>query len=431
MNPHDRETAPSWYEASRRYQISAPQLKGDARADVVVIGGGLSACSTALHLAEKGVDVATLESRHFGWGASGRSGGQIIVGYSAAMQKIEQLVGMECARELWQHSLAAVAWAKARVKQHNIQCDLTPGYLHAATKPRHQRGLNAWLEFLAKRYNFTDMEYLERAQLREILASEQYCGAVSESASGHLHPLNYCLGIAQAAQQAGARLYQKSAVTQVTPSGGGLKVTTAHGSVTCDKVVYACNAYLHRLQPRLAKTIMPVGTCIIATEPLGVARANALIKNRAAVADENLVLDYYRLSADHRMLFGGRVSYLALEPKRLLRTLKLRMLRVFPQLRDAKIDYAWGGYVAITRNRTPHIGQLDSRTWFAQGFSGHGMALSGYAGGLLADAVLGEDARLACFRQLPHKHFPGGALLRTPSLVAVMSARRLVDALPW
>ena len=431
MNPNDRETANSWYEASRRYTITAQQIRGEQRADVVVIGGGLSALSTALHLAEKGVDVALVESRHVGWGASGRSGGQIILGYSIGQPSLEKLVGLHSARELWQHSLDALAWTRARIKKHRIDCDLTAGYLHAGIKPRHQRHLNEWIEHLAKRYDYHDLEYLERARLREVLGSEMYCGAVSDSQSGHLHPLNYCLGIAKAAQQAGARLYHNSAVTAVQTKASSITVHTAVANITCEQVVYGCNAYLDSLQPSLAKTIMPVGTCIIATEPLDASIAAGLIANRAAVADENLVLDYFRLSADNRLLFGGRVSYLALEPRRLLRALRHRMTRVFPQLRDVRIDYSWGGYVAITRNRAPHIGQLDERCWFAQGFSGHGMALTGYVGGLLADAVLGEQQRIECFRNIPHKNFPGGIALRTPSLVAAMSCRRLWDAMPW
>ena len=410
-------------------------MRGAQRADVVVIGGGLTGISTALHLAEKGVDVALLESRHVGWGASGRSGGQIIAGYSVDQEVLEKLTGRETARELWDHSLAALAWTRQRIERHGIDCDLTWGYLHAAIKPRHARHLQKWAEHLAGHYNYDRLDYLPRTRLRTVLDSEMYCGAVSDPGSGHLHPLNYCLGLAGAAQQAGARLYQNSTVTAVEGGGDGngakpVTLRTEQGSITCDQVVYGCNAYLNRLQPRLARSIMPVGTCIIATEPLSSDTATALIANRAAVADTNLVLDYYRLSADNRMLFGGRVSYQALEPRRLIRALRRRMSRVFPQLADVRIDYAWGGYVAITRNRAPHIGQLNDTTWFAQGFSGHGMALTGYVGGLLADAVTGDRQRIECFRQIPHRDFPGGAALRTPTLVAVMTCRRLWDKLP-
>ena len=440
MNPNDRQPADSYYQASRRYAIEAAQLRGAHKADVVVIGGGITGVSTALHLAEKGVDVAVLESRDFGWGASGRSGGQIITGYSADQQALEKLVGMDTARVLWEHSVAALAWTRRRIERHRIDCDLVSGYLHAGVKPGHARELQAWAQHLATHYDCKNLEYLDRAQVRRIVGSTIYSGAVSDPDSGHLHPLNYCLGLAQAAQQAGARLYRDSAVTRVqvsrsTAAGPGVTVhigaggAGGSGTISCDKVVYGCNAYLHRLQPRLAKMIMPVATCIIATEPLSERVASALIANRAAVADTQLVLDYFRLSADNRMLFGGRVSYLGLEPRRLMRSLRRRMLKVFPQLRDARIDFSWGGYVAITRNRAPHIGQLDPSSWFAQGFSGHGMALTGYVGGLLADAVMGATQHIECFRKIPHKAFPGGPALRTPALVVGMAGRRLLDKL--
>ena len=348
MNPNDRQPADSYYQASRRYAIEAAQLRGAHKADVVVIGGGLTGVSTALHLAEKGVDVAVLESRDFGWGASGRSGGQILAGYSADQQVLEKLVGMDTARVLWEHSVAALAWTRRRIERHRIDCDLVSGYLHVGVKPGHARELQAWAQHLTTHYDCKNLEYLDRAQVRRIVGSTIYSGAVSDPDSGHLHPLNYCLGLAQAAQQAGARLYRDSAVTRVQVSPGkaaGPGVTVhigATGTISCDKVVYGCNAYLHRLQPRLAKMIMPVATCIIATEPLSERAATDLIANRAAVADTQLVLDYFRLSADNRMLFGGRVSYLGLEPRRLMRSLRRRMLKVFPQLRDARIDFFLG-----------------------------------------------------------------------------------------
>ena len=430
MNPDDRQIPDSWYQASRRYSLQTAQLRGEQRADVVVIGGGLTGVSTALHLAEQGVDVVLLESRDFGWGASGRSGGQIIAGYSADQQVLEKLVGGDAARTLWDHSLAALAWTRERIARHRIQCDLTPGYLHVGIKPRHARELQQWMSHLSRHYGYDRLEYLERAQLRRVLGSEMYCGAVSDPGSGHLHPLNYCLGLAEAAQQAGARLYRDSAVTRVETAGRGVSVRTAHGAVACEQVVYGCNAYLHRLEARLARTIMPVATCIIATEPLNNSVADGLIANREAVADTSMVLDYYRLSADNRMLFGGRVSYFALEPDRLTNALRRRMLQVFPQLASARIDFSWGGYVAITRNRAPHVGRLGDSAWFAQGFSGQGMALTGYLGSLLAGGIMGDTKPLEVFQKIPHKTFPGGAALRTPALVAAMTWRQLRDKLP-
>jgi len=325
--------------------------------------------------------------------------------------------------------VAAVEWTRERIKRHRIDCDLTTGYLHVGVKPGHARELQKWAEHLCRHYDYAVLDYLDRAQLRQIVGSELYSSAVSDPGSGHLHPLNYCLGLADAARQAGARLYQDSAVTRVESSNSGSTIYSEHGCIRCEQVVYACNAYLDRLQPDLTKMIMPVGTYIVATEPLEEDIVSGLIANRAAVSDTNFVLDYYRLSADNRMLFGGRVSYSTLEPRRLSRSLQQRMLRVFPQLAATRIDFSWGGYVAITRNRAPHIGRLNESSWFAQGFSGHGMALTGYVGGLLADAVRGDHTRIECFRSIPHKAFPGGPALRMPALVVAMAYHRLLDKL--
>ncbi|MGR3984968.1 MAG: FAD-binding oxidoreductase [Gammaproteobacteria bacterium] len=423
-----QENADSYYRASCRYAVEAQPLCGARRADVAVIGGGITGISAALHLAERGAEVALLEARDFGWGASGRSGGQILAGYSIDQRALERLAGAARARELWEHSLAALEWTRRRIAEAQIDCDLAANYLHVAVRKSQARDLRNWAEHLRARYAYDALEYLEREPLRGILGSELYAGAVADRGSGHLHPLNYCLGLACAAQRAGAKLYRDSAVREVRAApASAVTLRTDAGELRCEQVIYAGNAYLGNLQPRLAKMIMPVGTYIIATEPLAPAVAEALIANRAAVADTNLVLDYYRLSADHRMLFGGRVSYSGRAPRNLARPLRRRMLRVFPQLAGAGIDFAWGGKVAITRNRAPHIGRLDARGWFAHGFSGQGMALSGYAGGLLADAVMGETARLECFRAIPHRAFPGGVALRAPMLVAEMAWRRLAD----
>ena len=323
-----------------------------------------------------------------------------------------------------------MAFVRECVARYEIDCDLKWGYLHAAVKPGQSRALQTWGRHLQDAYDYRSLRYLPRDELRAVLASDSYHGAMRDSASGHLHPLNYCLGLARAAADAGARLHHNSGVQSVQPRGAKLRVQTARGAITCEQVVYAGNAYLGKLQPQLARMIMPVATCIIATERLGESAARALIANDAAVADTNFVLDYYRLSADNRMLFGGRVSYAAREPRRLTAALRRRMTRVFPQLTDARIDFAWGGYVAITRNRAPGIGQLaGGRGWFAHGFSGHGMALSGYAGRLLAAAITGERADMDAFTRIPHANFPGGAMLRMPALVAAMSYRIMRDRL--
>ncbi len=427
MYRNNTQAVQSYYEFSRRYLIEAGRLEQCGKTDVVIIGGGITGASTALHLARSGVDVVMVEAHHFGWGASGRSGGQIINGYAAEQPVLENLVGFQTARELWEHSVKAVDYTRQLVKDCQIECDLADGYIHVADKPRQAQDLQQWAEHLSRRYGYEHLDYLDRGQLQSVLGTRRYHGGVTDTGSGHLHPLNYCLGVTRAAQLAGARLYDQSPVTRVASRSGGKRVYCGTMTLDCNHVVYACNAYLESLEPWLGKRIMPVGTYIVATEPLEKAVADSLITNRAAVADTNFVLDYYRLSADDRLLFGGRVSYSTLQPVRLARSLERRMLRVFPQLAGTKIAFSWGGHVAITRNRAPHIGQLESGEWYAQGFSGHGMALTGYVGKLLAESILGDHKQIGCFQKIAHKPFPGGRWLRMPALVAAMGYYKLKD----
>ncbi len=424
---NDQSVADSWYEASRNDPGNALILSGEINADVVVIGGGITGASTCLHLAEQGVDVILIEANQLGWGASGRSGGQLITGYAAEQSEIAALTDPETAQILWQHSLDAVQLARDQIARHQIDCDLRHGYLHVADSPAKAEKLQNWCNQMDGDYGYQVMEYLDSTALGTELGTTRYHGAVSDPGSGHLHPLNYTLGLLRAAAAAGARIFHHSPVLNVELNTASKVVVCADGKVNCDQVVYCCNAYINQLESGLSKYIMPVGTYIIATEPLGQTRAAAIITGDAAVADTNFVLDYYRLSADFRLLFGGRVSYSTLEPVRLKRSLQRRMLRVFPQLDDIEIEFAWGGYVAITRNRLPHISSTGTGVWAAQGFSGHGIALTGYAGKLLAEAVQGNKDNIEAFTTLKHRKFPGGSMLRTPALVAGMAYHRLLD----
>lgn len=429
MFNNDNQTANSYYEFSRNSEINSTTLEEDIKVDVVVIGGGLTGCSTALHLAQAGVDVAVVEARHFGWGASGRSGGQIIVGFSAGQGVLEKQVGNERAKELWDHSLKAVEYTRELIKTHDIQCDLTMGYLHVGIKPRQARELQQWAEHLSTNYDYQVLEFHNKKELGVHIGSNRYCGGLSDPGSGHLHPLNYCLGVTNAAQQAGVKLFDNTNVIKIDSDVDGYILHCSKSKIRCNQVVYGCNAYIGDLAPEISSKIMPVGTYIIASEPLKEDVALGLIPNRAAVADSNFVLDYFRLSADNRMLFGGRVSYSTLEPFKLSNSMATRMINVFPQLQGVKTDFSWGGYVAITRNRAPHIGQLKDGNWYAQGYSGHGMALTGYMGKLLSKAVLGDRESIECFEKIPHKTFPGGSALRTPALVAAMAYYKIKDKL--
>ncbi|WP_308389429.1 FAD-binding oxidoreductase [Acidithiobacillus sp. AMEEHan] len=397
----------------------------DVRADVCIIGGGLTGVSAALELAEKGYKVALVEAQDIGWGASGRNGGQIVPGLATDIRVLEKLVGTETAKILWDFSLGAIESIHSRVQKHQIDCDLRSGYLHAAIKKRQVEDLLSWQTAL-DRFGHPPTKLLRGAALRGALDSPRYLAALSDPAGGHLHPLNYTLGLAQAAQEAGAQLFVRSPVRQIKP-GTEIVVETPKGAIRSGFLLVCGNAYLGQLLPSISPYVMPVGTYIAATEPLGEDRARALIPSLAAVADLNFVLDYFRLSADYRLLFGGRVSYSTVPPPQLGSAMLRRMHKVFPQLIGVQAEYAWGGNVAITRNRAPHLGRLRDNLFFAQGFSGHGVALTGWAGKLMAELIAKQSTDFDVFTRIPHRKFPGGRWLRTPALLLATTAYRLLD----
>jgi gamma-glutamylputrescine oxidase len=300
--------------------------------------------------------------------------------------------------------------------------------VHVATKPRHLQELRDWNQELHDEYGYQSVRLLDRAELQAHVRSERYLGGLIDSRSGHLHPLNYTQGLARAAEAAGARIFENTQALSYA-DGGEVRIRTAQGGVRCRQLVLCGNAYLGPLAPALARRILGVGTYIIATEPLDPARARALLPSNAAIADINWILDYFRLSADHRILFGGRVSYSAFEPARLAESMRRRMVRVFPQIADVKVEYTWGGYLDITLSRAPDFGRLAPNVFYLQGFSGHGMSLTGLAGKLVAEAVAGTAERFDVFARLPHRDFPGGRWLRRPSLVLAMLYYRMRDLL--
>ena len=419
----------SYYAASANQQINCPTLQGNHTADICVVGAGITGLSAALNLAERGYKVAVLEANLIGWGASGRSGGQMIFGFGCDMSVIEKSAGKIAAKAMWDMSVEAIDILRQRVDQHQIQCDLQQGHLHAAIKPRQMRELEEWQGSLEQQYDYASLSLWSKQQVQSKMASERYIGGLYDANSGHIHPLNYTLGLAKAALDAGVSIYTASAVTKVTRKSKANICHTMQGQVTAEQVLFCGNAYMGKLVPEISSKIMPVGTYIGATEPLGKARAQALINNNMAVADINFVLDYFRMSADYRMLFGGRVSYSTLAPPNLANSMRQRMLGVFPQLADVNMAYSWGGNVAITMNRGPHFGRLGKDLYFAQGFSGHGIAATGLAGKLLAEAVAGQTERFDLFDEISHLPFPGGTLFKTPALILAMAWYRLRDML--
>jgi gamma-glutamylputrescine oxidase len=426
MSLRNRPVSPL-YEDTAPPLPAQPALEGRIRADVCILGAGLTGLSTAIELAEAGLDVVVLESRRVGWGASGRSGGQAIFGFGCDQSKIEAMVGLADSRRLFDWSLEGVRLIHERRARYDIDCDWRDGHAHVPIKPRQVAELQSWQRDLAENYQYP-VQWWQRAQLRETLASERYLGALFDPGSGHLHPLKYTRGLARAALGLGVRIFEQSPVLQLRRGERPL-MRTAQGEVQADFAVLAGNAYVRGIAPELDRRIVPVGTYIGATEVLGPERARALIGNDMAVADINWALDYFRLSADHRLLFGGRASYSTLPPPSLRGSMHRRMTRVFPQLADVRLEHAWGGFVDISRNRAPDWGRLGSNIYFAQGFSGHGIAATGLAGRVLGEAIRGQAGRLDAFARIPHRGFPGGRAFRTPILVAAMAWYKLRDAL--
>ncbi|ARL07001.1 FAD-dependent oxidoreductase [Burkholderia pseudomallei] len=421
--------AASYYAATVNDTTRHPPLEGTIDADICVIGAGLTGISAALNLAERGHSVAVLEASKVGWAASGRNGGQLIGGFACGIDAFEPYLNADEIRLVWDMGLETLAIAKERIAKHAIDCAFVPGYLSAANKPRDVDALRRSRDEAARRFGYTRLRYVERDALAQYVQSSRYLGGLFDPDSGHLHPLNYTLGLARAAVASGARIHEDSAVTRIASEAGGHVVSTARGAVRARFVVLACNAFLGALAPALSRKIMPVGTYVIATEPLGEARARALMPAQTAICDSRFALDYFRPTPDARLLWGGKVSYSTLEPRKLADAMRRDMLKTFPQLADVTIEHAWGGFVDITMNRAPHFGRLTPTVYFAQGFSGHGVNTTGLAGKLIAEAIDGQAARFDVFGKIRHRDFPGGAALRMPALVLAMAWYRLRDLL--
>ncbi len=420
-------SAPSYYALDDTGEARAALL-GDATCDVAVLGGGIAGCSTALHLAKRGYKVAVLEARRVGYGASGRSGGQTIFGLAVSQPKLEREVGPEDAHRLFDLSIEALDLTRSLIQEYAIECDYRPNHVHVAVKPRHMRELGDWARELREDYGYSSVRLLDRDQLRDHVRSDRYLGGLLDSRSGHLQPLKYTQGLARAAQAAGAVIYENSEVLRYE-DGREVRLHTAQGLLRCAHLVLCGNAYIGAVAPSLSRRILGVGTYIIATEPLGEERAGALLPSNAAVADINWILDYFRRSQDNRLLFGGRVSYSSVQPPRLAESMRRRMVRVFPSLTEVNVANAWGGYLDITMSRAPDFGRLAPNVYYLQGFSGHGVALAGLAGKLASEAIAGTAERFDVFARIPHRDFPGGPLLRRPSLMLAMLYYRLRDLL--
>lgn len=418
----------SWYAASANQQLSFPPLQGEVSADVCIIGGGYTGLSSAIHLRKAGYSVALLEANKIGWGASGRNGGHVGTGQRADQETLEKLVGLDRAKALWQLGLEAVDTVCDLVSEFQIDCELKTGNLHVASKAKEQPWLIEEAEHLQKVYDYQHIRYVDSSELADMTSGQGFHGGVLDEGSRHLHPLNYALGLAKAADTLGAELYEGSRVLSYT-EGHQVCVKTDSGTVKSRYLVLACNGYLEKLEPRTAGRIMPINNYMLATEPLPEALARRLIRDDTSMSDSLFVIDYWKLSADNRMLFGGGESYSRRFPADIGNFVRKYMLRIYPELETTRIDYGWGGTLAITLNRMPDFGRLSSQVFYAHGYSGHGVPTATLAGKLLAEVIAGSAERFDVMASVPSRTFPGGTLLRWPGLVAGMLFYSLRDRL--
>ncbi|MGJ8615613.1 MAG: NAD(P)/FAD-dependent oxidoreductase [Sulfitobacter sp.] len=409
----------SWYAATATPLARFPTLKGAVKADVCVVGGGYTGLSAALHLAEAGRDVVLIDAQRVGFGASGRNGGQLGSGQRVEQDGLEKMLGAEHAKRMWQMGEAAKDLVKSLITKHNIDCHLKPGVAHTASNDGDLAHMHAYADHLREVYGYDEIETLDHAALQSICPSPDYVGGVLDMGAAHLHPLNFALGLARAATKAGVRIFETSPAHHIE-TGPKTTVQTDAGRIEADHVILACNGYLGGLNRKVAARVMPINNFIAATEPLG-DRIKDVLPRDVAVADSRFVVNYFRLSHDGRLLFGGGESYGYKFPTDIAAKVRKPMSVIFPHLRDVKIDYAWGGTLGITMKRLPYVARVAPNILSASGYSGHGVGTATHAGQLMAMAVQGDTDGFDTMASIPTLSFPGGAALRNPLLVLAMT----------
>jgi glycine/D-amino acid oxidase-like deaminating enzyme len=414
----------SYYAATVNDPTDYAPLLGERTADVCVVGAGFTGISTALHLAERGYDVHVVEAHKVGWGASGRNGGQMIGGI-AGERHISEHLGQD-----GEALLAELRWAgheiiRERVATYGIECDLKYGYLDVAIKKRHLRQFEADCERLQEMNFAHEVRMLSKDETREAIGTDAYLGALLNMANGHLHPLNLCIGEARAAVSRGATIYEQSPAIRIE-EGNRPRVVTDAGSVTAEAVIIAGNAY-HDLDRRLRGIMFPVNSFIVATEPLDPGLVAQVNPHDFAVCDPNFVLQYYRLSADKRLLFGARLNYFGDDPAVIERRHRKKISRLYPQLADIRVDYAWGGTIGVPLNRVPQMGRLAPSVFYCQGYSGHGVNVTHLAGRILADAVAGTLEHFDVFAGIKPHTVPAAHALRKPLVTLGVLYHQLKD----
>ena len=423
------EHTASYYAASAHDYAAYPPLQGEHRCDVAIVGAGFSGVNTALELAERGYSVIVLEANRVGWGATGRNGGQVVGGIGERIEQFEKAIGQQGIRAIYDMGIECCEIIRQRVADYAIDCDLTWGYCDVAIKPRQWQALIEEQSYQQQMGYPYPLQLLDADTLRDQVGSTRYIGGLfNPRGFGHLHPLNLCLGEAHAASRQGTRIFEQSRVNRLvrTPKP---RLYTEDGQVVADYAVLCGNAYLGNLVPELAARVLPTNSSMIATAPLDQTQIDNTLPNNVAVCDLNTVLDYFRLSADKRLLFGGLANYTGLQPNNIAAVMRKKMLAVFPDLHALSIDYAWSGQIGIGRNRMPQLQRLTDTIYTIQGFAGHGVAPSHMLARLTTELIAGQAERFDVFAKIKHPPFPGGYLLRQPMLALGMLYHRVMDLL--
>ncbi|MGK7755578.1 MULTISPECIES: NAD(P)/FAD-dependent oxidoreductase [unclassified Roseovarius] len=409
----------SWYAATTPQLEPFAPLRGEEKADVCVVGGGFTGLSAALHLAEAGLDVVLLEAHRVGFGASGRNGGQLGSGQRQDQRTLEKMVGRADAAKLWELAEGSKALVKGLVAKHGIDCHLKPGVAHMCFSRAEVREEHEYADFLFRRYGHDQIERLDRDAAQALCPSPKYVGGSLDMSAAHLHPLAFAFGLARAARDAGVRIFERAEVHRID-EGSPAVVATDAGRVTADHVILGCNGYLGGLDRKVAAKVMPINNFVVATEPLG-DDADKVLTRDVAVADSKFVVNYFRLSHDGRLLFGGGESYGYRFPDDIAALVRKPMTQIFPHLRDVRIDHAWGGTLAITMKRMPYLARVAPNVLSASGYSGHGVGMATFSGKLMADAVRGDTLGFDTLARVPAPTFPGGTAFRSPLLVLAMT----------
>ena len=411
---HDNEKI-SFYRSSVEDLNSQDQLTSDIDVDICVIGGGLTGISSAINLSKKGYSVILCEARKIGWGASGRNGGQLGIGMRKDQFTIEKKLGLKHAKELWSLGLEAVEDVKNLIKENEIDCHLVNGVMSTACFEKDIDEYKFEIEHMAKNYDFEGYQFFNKEKIREEINSKMYLAGLLNSGSYHLNPLKLTLGLAKVAQKNKVKIFENTPIEKIREEGDRVQVMSKKGLIRANQVVVACNGYLDSILGSKKNKFMPINNYVVATEPLGEKRARELIKNNYAVCDTRFIIDYYRFSEDWRMIFGGGETFTSNFVKNATSFVSKRMIKVFPQLQNVKIDYSWGGTLAITVNRLPHFGTLmNNKVSYAFGYSGHGLALSVLAGKLIGENIHGDHERFKFFSDINHMSIPLGSIFRRP-----------------